>query len=239
MVGADKDLRKVIDSGSFTANQLRTFLEQNEAEVSDLLKQRHHSPGAWSSRTSTGCGPCSSPTRSCSRARSRSSTRTRRPNLYETHVGLILADRRRPATRGTSPPTPAAPQNVEDRPLNQNARCTEPPTESNPRGYPEPPAGPPRPRRRPGRQRADHRDLRPRDRQVRGRAPRAPPRTSPWHRAVTWRRRRSERTHGSGSTSNRCWTPRSDRVACSPARDPRSAGPGDRGLPRHGRVDRR
>ena len=37
MVGADEDLRKVIDSGSFTANQLRTFLEQNEAELSSLL----------------------------------------------------------------------------------------------------------------------------------------------------------------------------------------------------------
>jgi phospholipid/cholesterol/gamma-HCH transport system substrate-binding protein len=38
MVDADEDLRRVIDSGSFTANQLRTFLEQNEAEVSDLLR---------------------------------------------------------------------------------------------------------------------------------------------------------------------------------------------------------
>lgn len=37
LAGADKDLRKVIDSGSVAATQLRTFLEQNGVELSDLL----------------------------------------------------------------------------------------------------------------------------------------------------------------------------------------------------------
>lgn len=37
LAGADDDLRKVIDSGSFAATQLRTFLEQNGVELSELL----------------------------------------------------------------------------------------------------------------------------------------------------------------------------------------------------------
>ncbi|WP_435769980.1 MlaD family protein [Nocardioides sp. SYSU DS0651] len=37
LAGADADLRKVIDSGSFAATQLRTFLEQNGVELSELL----------------------------------------------------------------------------------------------------------------------------------------------------------------------------------------------------------
>ena len=90
MVGADKDLRKVIDSGSFTANQLRTFLEQNEAELSDLLNNvittgRVVVANIDGLRTLFIAYPillegsfgvvAKNPT----------------TNLYETHVGLILA----------------------------------------------------------------------------------------------------------------------------------------------------
>jgi phospholipid/cholesterol/gamma-HCH transport system substrate-binding protein len=38
LAGADDDLRKVIDTGSFTANQLRTFLEENQVPIADLLR---------------------------------------------------------------------------------------------------------------------------------------------------------------------------------------------------------
>lgn len=37
LAGADADLRKVIDTGSVAATQLRTFLEQNGVELSELL----------------------------------------------------------------------------------------------------------------------------------------------------------------------------------------------------------
>ncbi|MFC5731090.1 MULTISPECIES: MlaD family protein [Nocardioides] len=37
MAGADADLRKLIDTGSFAATQLRTFLEQNGVELSELF----------------------------------------------------------------------------------------------------------------------------------------------------------------------------------------------------------
>ena len=53
--------------------------------------------------------------------------------LYETHVGLIITDTPvcHAGYEGTDRRSPA---NVEDRELNKDARCTEPPTMSNPRG---------------------------------------------------------------------------------------------------------
>ena len=37
LAGSDKDLRAVIDNGSATANQLRTFLEDNEVDLGELV----------------------------------------------------------------------------------------------------------------------------------------------------------------------------------------------------------
>lgn len=133
MAGADEDLRRVIDSGSFTANQLRTFLEQNEAEVSDLLKNviltgRVTVANIDGFRTLLIAYPIllegsftvvdKNPT----------------TNLYETHVGLIMSTTT-PCHAGYESTDTRPPQDVEPRPLNQDAKCTEPPTKSNPRGY--------------------------------------------------------------------------------------------------------
>jgi phospholipid/cholesterol/gamma-HCH transport system substrate-binding protein len=133
LAGADEDLRKVIDSGSFTANQLRTFLEQNEAEVSDLLTNvittgrvvvsniaglRHLL--IWYPSVLEGSFTVI--------AKSSSS------DQYESHIGLILTTQR-PCYKGYEGTDTRPPQDVEDRELNQDARCTEPPTQSNARGY--------------------------------------------------------------------------------------------------------
>ena len=130
--GADEDLRRVIDSGSFTANQLRTFLEQNEAEVSDLLNNviqtgrvvvenidglrtlfiaypilLEGSFGVVAKNSTTG--------------------------HYETHVGLILGTTT-PCYAGYEGTQTRSPSNLEDWDFNLGAKCTEPPTKSNPRG---------------------------------------------------------------------------------------------------------
>ena len=132
LAGADEDLRRVIDSGSFTANQLRTFLEQNEAEVSDLLRNviltgQVTVANIDGFRTLLIAYPIllegsftvvdKNPT----------------TNLYETHVGLILSNTT-PCHAGYESTDTRPPQDVEDRRLNQDAKCTEPPTKSNPRG---------------------------------------------------------------------------------------------------------
>jgi phospholipid/cholesterol/gamma-HCH transport system substrate-binding protein len=129
---ADQDLRHVIDSGSFTANQLRTLLQQNEAEIAELLDNAittgrivvANLPGI---RQMLVLYPvllegafgviAEEPT----------------TGLYAAHSGLILVPST-PCRRGYETNT-RGPQNLEDRDMNLEARCTEPPTRSNPRGY--------------------------------------------------------------------------------------------------------
>ncbi|WP_183092536.1 MCE family protein [Nocardioides stalactiti] len=133
VVGADKDLRKVIDSGSFTANQLRTFLEQNQAELSDLLRNLittgrvvvanldgvemlfvRYPDLLEGSFTVIDANPTT--------------------GLYETHVGLIITTQS-PCYEGYEGTETRSPSDVEELELNKDARCTEPPTKSNARGY--------------------------------------------------------------------------------------------------------
>jgi phospholipid/cholesterol/gamma-HCH transport system substrate-binding protein len=133
MVGADDDLRKVIDNGSFTANQLRTFLEQNEAEVSDLLKNviltgRVAVANIDGFRTLLIAYPI------LLEGSFTVVDQNATTNQYETHVGLIMSTET-PCYAGYETTDTRPPQDVEDRQLNQNARCAEPPTQSNPRGY--------------------------------------------------------------------------------------------------------
>ena len=133
LANGDKDLRRVIDSGSFTANELRTFLEQNEAEISDLLTNvittgrvavanidgiRHLL--VWYPSMLTGSFGVVS--------------KNPQTGQYESHIGLILTTTK-PCYHGYESTDTRPPQDVEDRPLNLNAKCTEPPTQSNPRGY--------------------------------------------------------------------------------------------------------
>jgi phospholipid/cholesterol/gamma-HCH transport system substrate-binding protein len=133
LVDADDDLRRVIDSGSFTANQLRTFLEQNEAEVSDLLRNViltgrvvvHNIDGL---RTLMIAYPI------LLEGSFTVVDKNATTNQYETHVGLILTTTK-PCYAGYEGTDTRPPQNVEDRRLNEDARCTEPPTQSNARGY--------------------------------------------------------------------------------------------------------
>ncbi len=133
MVGADADLRRVIDSGSFAANQLRTFLEENDVELAELLnnvtatgevvvqnlpgvKQLFVAYPVMLEGAFTVVGKSAD------------------TGLYEAHIGMVITDTP-PCHRGYEGTTTRPPSHREDWPLNTDARCTESPTESNPRGY--------------------------------------------------------------------------------------------------------
>jgi phospholipid/cholesterol/gamma-HCH transport system substrate-binding protein len=133
VAGADEDLRRVVDNGSFTANQLRTFLDQNEAEVSDLLRNAiatgqvvvANLPGVrhlliWYPSVLEGSFTVIA--------------KNATTDEYESHIGLIMSTVN-PCHQGYGSTDTRGPQDVEDRKLNVDARCTEPPTQSNPRGY--------------------------------------------------------------------------------------------------------
>ncbi|KAA1428433.1 MCE family protein [Nocardioides antri] len=133
MVGADQDLRKVIDSGSFTANQLRTFLEQNEAVISELLNNVI-TTGRVVVENIKGLEAALIAYPILLEGSFTVVDKNPDTNNYETHVGLILANTT-PCYDGYQGTDKRSPSNVEPRELNKDARCTEPPTKSNPRGY--------------------------------------------------------------------------------------------------------
>ncbi|MEP6815185.1 MAG: MlaD family protein [Marmoricola sp.] len=138
LAASDADLRKLIDNGSATANQLRTFLEDNQVELGSLINNLittgkvvvkhlngirqvlviypHIVEGGYST---VGKGP---------------------DGRYDAEFGLILTqnpicnhgyestDRRPPSNRG-------------NRPMNTNARCAEAASKSNARGSQNAPNG--------------------------------------------------------------------------------------------------
>ena len=132
LVARDADLRRIIENGSETANQLRTFLEDNKVDLAKLLNnlvttgevQVKHLDDiemllvAYPYVVAGGFAV---------------NDKTPETGLYDAHFGLILTehsvchagyqstDRRPPQQRG-------------NRPMNENARCTEPAAASNARG---------------------------------------------------------------------------------------------------------
>ena len=132
LADADPDLRRVIDSGSFAANQLRTFLEANRVELSELIrnlvttgnvivKRLTASSSCWSIYPYVVEGGFTVVSKSAERA-------LRRPLRPDHHhqaqaclKGYEGTDKRPPGDGG-------------NRPMNMDARCAEPPTKTNARG---------------------------------------------------------------------------------------------------------
>ena len=132
LAGSDAALRQVIDDGSATATELRTFLEDNEVDLGELINNLvttgdvivKHLPGieqilviypyvVEGGFTVVAKSPDT--------------------GLYDAHFGLIITDN--PVChRGYESTDTRPPQDGSNRPMNVKAGCTEPPTMSNPRG---------------------------------------------------------------------------------------------------------
>ncbi|WP_028643322.1 MCE family protein [Nocardioides sp. URHA0020] len=132
LAGSDRALRQVIDEGSATATQLRTFLEQNRVDLAELINNLvttgevvvKHLPGIeqilviYPYVVEGGFSVVSK------------SPDTQR---YDAHFGLILTTN--PVChQGYESTDTRPPQDGSNRPLNTKAGCTEPPSKSNPRG---------------------------------------------------------------------------------------------------------
>ena len=132
LAGSDEALREVIDQGSATATQLRTFLEQNEVDLGALLNNAvtageivvDHLPGIeqilviYPYVVEGGFTVVS---------------KSPDTGLYDAHFGLVLTTN--PVCHGgyegtdTRPPADGS-----NRPMNTEAGCREPITQSNARG---------------------------------------------------------------------------------------------------------
>jgi phospholipid/cholesterol/gamma-HCH transport system substrate-binding protein len=133
LAGSDADLRKVIDRGSETANQLRTFIEDNRIDLGELINNVlttgqvvvQHLHGVeqvlviYPYMVEGGFTVVS---------KSRSTQR------YDAHFGLITTSNPPVCQHGYESTTQRPPQNGAYWKMNEQAHCAEPAAQSNPRG---------------------------------------------------------------------------------------------------------
>jgi phospholipid/cholesterol/gamma-HCH transport system substrate-binding protein len=132
LAGADPDLRTLIDTGGVAANQLRTFLEQNQVELGDLINNLvttgdvvvKHLDGIkqllviYPYVVEGGFTVVS---------------KSPDTGLYDAHFGLVLTTT--PVChQGYGSTDTRPPNDGSNRPMNVDARCDEPASQSNARG---------------------------------------------------------------------------------------------------------
>jgi phospholipid/cholesterol/gamma-HCH transport system substrate-binding protein len=133
LAGHDRDLRRVIDNGSVTATQLRAFLEDNRVDLADLINNLvttgdivvKHLPGIrqilviYPYVVEGGFTVVS---------------KSPETGLYDAHFGMVLTNDPKVCHNGYQSTDTRVPQDGSNRPLNVNARCTEPASQSDARG---------------------------------------------------------------------------------------------------------
>ncbi|GAA1539923.1 MCE family protein [Nocardioides humi] len=137
LAGADPALRQVIDSGSVAATQLRTFLEQNGVEISELLANLVATGEVVVKHLdalkqllvvypyAVGAGQVVVGKRSKQQGGS---------GFWDAHFGLVLAPTSTPCYAGYSKNRRNPESDRGNAPMPDNVGCTEPITKSNPRG---------------------------------------------------------------------------------------------------------
>jgi phospholipid/cholesterol/gamma-HCH transport system substrate-binding protein len=129
----DPALRKVIDRGSETANQLRTFLEQNKVDLGELINELvitgdvvvKHLDGVrmvlilYPYVVEGGFTVVS---------------KSPDTGLYDAHFGMVTTSDPPVCHHGYEGTDQRPPQDGSNKPMNMNARCAEPAATSNPRG---------------------------------------------------------------------------------------------------------
>ncbi|GEP38686.1 ABC transporter substrate-binding protein [Nocardioides psychrotolerans] len=132
LAGADGDLRTVIDTGSATATQLRTFLEQNRVELGDLINNLV-TTGEVVVKRLPGIAQVLSIYPYVVEGGFTVVAKSPDTGLFDAHFGMIITDT--PVChRGYEGTDTRPPQDGSNRPMNEEARCSEPPAMSNPRG---------------------------------------------------------------------------------------------------------
>jgi len=132
LAGSDPDLRRLIDNGGPAATQLRTFLEDNQVELGDLLNNLV-TTGQITVKHLDGVQQLLVLYPYVVEGGFTVVARSPDTGLYDAHFGLIITTQ--PVChQGYQGTDTRPPQDTEDRPMNTDARCTEPASESNARG---------------------------------------------------------------------------------------------------------
>jgi phospholipid/cholesterol/gamma-HCH transport system substrate-binding protein len=142
LAGHDRDLRRVIDNGSVTAVQLRTFLDDNKVHLASLIDNLvttgdivvQHLPGlqqvlvVYPYVVQGGFSVVS---------------KSPETGLYDAHFGLVLTNDPGVCHDGYQSTHTRPPQDGSNEPMNTRAHCAEPGSESDPRGAQHAPANRP------------------------------------------------------------------------------------------------
>lgn len=132
LAGADPDLRRLIETGSTSTIELRDFIEANRVELGSLFNNLvttgniivKHLDGIkqvlviYPYVVEGGFTVVS---------------KSPDTGLYDAHFGMIITDTQ-PCTHGYEKTDRRVPSDGGNRPMNEDARCTDPATASNPRG---------------------------------------------------------------------------------------------------------
>lgn len=133
LAGHDRDLRRVIDNGAVTATELRQFLQDNQVDLGDLINNLvttgqivvQHLPGLrqvlvlYPYVVEGGFTVVS---------------KSPETGLYDAHFGLVLTNNPPVCHNGYQSTDTRPPQDGSNRPMNVDAHCAEPASQSDPRG---------------------------------------------------------------------------------------------------------
>ena len=133
LAGSDQALREVIDNGSATAIQLRTFLEDNKVDLGELINNLV-TTGDVVVKHLDGLAQILVIYPYVVEGGFTVVSKSPDTGLYDAHFGLVLTQDPRSASRATRAPTPRPPQDGSNAPMNMQAHCAEPPSVSNARG---------------------------------------------------------------------------------------------------------
>ena len=133
LVSSDADLRRVIDNGSATANQLRGFLEDNEVNLGQLINNLV-TTGEVTVKHLAGIEQVLVIYPYVVEGGYTVVAKDPKTGLYDAHFGLILQQEPHVCTQGYESTDVRSPEDRGDRPMNEQARCTEPQATSNARG---------------------------------------------------------------------------------------------------------
>ena len=133
LAGSDKDLRRVIDNGSATANQLRGFLEDSGVDLGQLINDLV-TTGEVQVRHLDGIEMLMILYPYVVAGGFVVNDVTPETGVYDAHFGLILQQEPHVCRAGYDINERRPPQQRGNKAMDEDARCTEPITQSNPRG---------------------------------------------------------------------------------------------------------
>jgi phospholipid/cholesterol/gamma-HCH transport system substrate-binding protein len=130
---SDPSLRRIIDDGSMTANDLRRFLEDNEVDLAELVNNLV-TTGEVVVQHLDGIEQVLVLYPYVVEGGFTVAAKSPDTGLYDAHFGLIEQSNPPICTRGYESTDTRPPQDGSNRPMNMRAHCAEPAAESNPRG---------------------------------------------------------------------------------------------------------